>query len=235
MGFDPLSRSPRLEEVITFAIERGAADLRVALPGKIHSYDATTQKASVKPLVQRLTATQDGKGLLEPIPIINDVPVIFPRSGAFFMSFPLAVDDCVLLIFNDASIDNYMIGKIKGEDVNPDDFRTHSLSDAVCLPGFYPFLSALKQADTTDMTLGKDDGGIQIHLTPGGTVDVKFGGGTAGKSAAVAENLQTFYNSFKALYDAHVHPTGVGPSGPPAAPAPTWDNTIASTKLKLES
>lgn len=228
-----MSRSPTLAEVLRTALNMSLVNMHVALPGRIEKYDAATQKADVQPMIQLKTPTNDGGSLLENLPIINEVPVMFPRCGTFFISFPLVVGDYVLLVFNDASIDNYATGTLS-VPADPGDFRTHDINDAVCFPGFFPFASALKQADTTNLALGKDEGGIQIHLTPGGVAEVKFGGGTANKSAAIAENLQTLYIQFKALYDAHVHPTGVGPSGPPAVPATPWNNAIASTKLKIQ-
>lgn len=48
------------------------------------------------------------------------------------------------------------------------------------------------------------------------------------------EALKTYLDNLKTGYDAHTHPTGVGPSGPPAAPAPTPEasDDVACTRLK---
>jgi hypothetical protein len=226
-------RSPTAAELLRLAISGALEDVHVAIPGRIEEWDATTQKASVKPLIKRLIAADDGSEILEELPIITDVPVVFPRSSEFFVSFPMTKGDLVLLIFCERSIDVWLSGN--GDDTNPDDFRRHDLSDAIAIPGMYPFKKAISQVDKDNMVLGKDKG-IQIHLTPDGTVEAKMGGGTAGLSAAIAEKLETLYTSVKMAFDNHTHGTGVGPSGPPV-PLPTfpsWDATIASEKVKVE-
>jgi hypothetical protein len=50
---------------------------------------------------------------------------------------------------------------------------------------------------------------------------------------ALAQKVLAEANSLKTWADTHVHPTGVGPSGPPAAPSPT-PNSTACTKLKTD-
>lgn len=231
------SRTPTLTEVIRAALDARLVDVSVALPGKIEKYDAAKQKADVKPLIKKLTATAEGEELVESVPVLTDVPIVFPRSKDFFVSFPLAVGDHVLLVFNDRSIDTFVAAQSPGTEVETDDFRSHDLSDAVAFAGFWPESGALKEADTANMVLGKDNGGVQVHITPGGTVEVKLGGGTASQSAAVAEVLESFYNQFKAMYEAHLHGSGMGPTSVPLAPNnpwPTFDQAIKSAKLKLE-
>lgn len=234
------SRSPTFGEVLRAAMETRLGELHVAMPGKIESYDAATQRAEVKPMLMRRFANVDGEEVVESLPVLSDVPVIFPRSGQYFISFPLEPGDYVMLVFNERNVDNFEASQL-GSEVDPQDFRLHNLADAVAFPGYYPLAGALKEADAANLVLGKDDGGIQIHMTPGGTVEVKLGGGTAALSAAIAEHLKALYtdpipNGIKAAFDNHVHSTGVGPSGPPSPQAtfPAWNDAIASEKLKLE-
>jgi len=66
----------------------------------------------------------------------------------------------------------------------------------------------------------------------------KFTLGDGAVSVAVADHLQTLYASLKAkldAFDAHVHPSGVGPTGVPApvVAAPAWDANINSDKAKI--
>jgi hypothetical protein len=35
-------------------------------------------------------------------------------------------------------------------------------------------------------------------------------------------------------YNAHIHPTGVGPSGPPMPPTPTTVGKLSSTHIKYQ-
>jgi hypothetical protein len=57
--------------------------------------------------------------------------------------------------------------------------------------------------------------------------------GDGGVKAAIADHLQTFYSLVKGVFDPHIHPTGMGPSGQTATPFPAWDSTINSNKLKF--
>lgn len=58
--------------------------------------------------------------------------------------------------------------------------------------------------------------------------------GDGGVSAAVAEHLQEYIdNKVKVAFDAHIHPTGMGPSGPPTKPLDPYESNITSGKLKF--
>lgn len=81
------------------------------------------------------------------------------------------------------------------------------------------------------------DEGATLHLTgkDSSTVSV-FGDGAV--KVAIADHLETFYNSLKTkfdLFDAHVHATGTGPSGVPVPTisASSWDASINSTKMTI--
>lgn len=228
------ARTPTLSEVLRALRNSIMRDLHVASVGRVTRYDAEKQEADVKPLLRRQVVYSDGEeGTPESIPVIPSVPVFFLRTSRFFVSMPIQRGDLVLLIFIDNSIDRYMSGQ-PGVEVDPGDFRTHDMTDAVAFAGLWPDSAALKQAHATNMVLGADDGGAQIHITPDGKVEIKLGGATAANSAALAEKLEALYGQLKSLYDAHTHATGTGPSGPPVVQAPAWDSSIASEKLKLE-
>ncbi len=98
--------------------------------------------------------------------------------------------------------------------------------------------------DKHKMTLGVD-GKLNVELGNGASLVVEENGadakltlGDGAKSVAVAEPLKVLYNLLKAqldLFDAHIHPTGMGPSGPPTPliAAPAFDDKIISSQMKL--
>lgn len=226
-----LSRTPTEAEVLNLVIESFLGDLHTAMPGRIEEYFADTQKADIKPLIKRRIVHEDGSELLEELPVIPDVPIRFMRSGEFFLTLPLKKGDLVCLHFMERSIDNYLSGD--GVDTDPDEFRMHDLSDAIAVPGFYPFKRPIKDISSANLVIGKDSGGIQIHLTPDGTMEVQLDG-EADEAVALGNALQLFWDTvFKPIFDAHVHPTGTGPSGPTATPAPSFDAAIISQVMKL--
>lgn len=252
------TRTPSLAEVLQSAINNSLFDLHTSLPGKIETYYPDEQKADIKPLIQRDLIDENGNELdTESIPVLPDVPIIFPRANDYFISMPIKKGDFVLLIFCERSIDQYMAGS--GQEVDPVDLRTHDLSDAIALPGFAPFVKAIKDISTDNLVLGKDNSGIQIHIKDGGEIEITFDGGntltinnkgsdatlTLGDgtvSALIAEAFETFWNTFaNTTFNGHTHnyipalhpaPTPV-PTTTPTPTASTLPANTKSTKVKF--
>ena len=242
MTDEAVSRSPEPEELLKRAVTYFLSDVHTSMPGRIQEYYPVEQKVDVKPLIKRRVVTEDGEEFLEELPIIPDVPVQFPRNAKFFMTLPLAQGDLVMLQFAERSLDNWLAGT--GEDTDPDEFRMHDLTDAVAVPGVYPFSQGIKDIDTKRMTLGHDNGGMQMHFAKD-KIEISEGG-LSEKHAAIVEHLQSLYEELKAKLDAweaHTHPVPnaipllPGPvlAGPTLLPlgAPSWDSAINSTKVGL--
>lgn len=72
-------------------------------------------------------------------------------------------------------------------------------------------------------------GAIELKLD----ADVRVVGG--GDFVALAKKVDDIHKAIKTMHETHVHPTGVGPSGPPVAPVPpTVTQSVACTKLKTD-
>ena len=237
------NRTPSLVEVLRAALEQQLAEVYTVIPGTIDTYDAGKQKADVVPSLKRPLRDEDGLDIdAETLPVIPSVPVQFPRAdiggAGFFMSWPLKPGDPVLLHVAKWSLDAWLAGEL-GEPVDPIQFRQFNLSDVIAVPGVSPFKSAIAEADADNLVVGRDAGGMQLHLLPDDTAELRVGG-VADVAVCVAETLQAFWDgTFKPkldAFDAHVHATGVGPSGPPAPliVAPAMDAAIISDKLKLK-
>lgn len=229
MSTQEQSRNPTLEELLNVAAQYHISDVWTSLPGSIESYDNLEQKADIKPLITRLTDTQDGEEIEEEIPVLPNVPVIFPRGGGYFLTFPLAVGDHVLLIFNARSIDKFVTGD--GEVTGPDDYLQHDLSSAVAYAGFYPFQKSLTpvDADGEDMVMGKE-GGPTVHISG---QKIELGEKDSTERASIDSKVQTeikalrdTVNAFVTTFNTHTHITtatilldGPGAITPPASPA----------------
>lgn len=162
MTTEETPRDPTLAELFSIHGEALRHSIHVSMPGRVEKYDSATQKADVKPLVNSLIATREGDELLEEFSVIPSVPVLFLRGGGFFVSVPIAKGDLVTLLFSDRSIDKYLAGR--GALTDPDDFRTHALTDAAAIPGGYPFALGVGDSGVgANLVLGKE-GGAQIHV-----------------------------------------------------------------------
>ena len=82
-----------LSEAITNTFLSLMEDMHTCIPGVIVNYDYKLAKASVKPLLQR--AYIDDETLV--MPVLHEVPVIFPRTQSAGITFPINVREILLL------------------------------------------------------------------------------------------------------------------------------------------
>ncbi len=121
-----------LTEVLRAAVDEGLSGVHTSIPARIESYDHNEQRASVLPLIKQ----KYRDGTVQSMPIIDRVPVIFPSSEGFSMTFPLKPGDTVLLVFSERSLENWLV---KGGEQEPGDPRKFDLTDAIAIPGIKPF------------------------------------------------------------------------------------------------
>lgn len=172
-----------LPSVINQAIESKMVDLHTSTPGIVDSFDAETQTASVQPAIRRIFKTLDGENeILVPtdLPLLINVPVIFPRGGGFSLTFPVKEGDECLLVFCERSIDNWhTYGGVK----RPISRRFHSLSDAVCHVGLSSIPNKIPNYSATDVQIRKDDEKVYITLAEDETLYLYSEGKTTVESA----------------------------------------------------
>ena len=237
-------RTPTLGEVLRRALDARDARLRVSLPGRIERYDATRRMADVKPLVMGSYVDAAGVRHAEPLPVLTNVPVLFPGGGGFFVTFPVAVGDVCELRFADASLDRW---KAMGGEVDPVEDRPHDLSNAVALVGLESPAQATA-AHATHAVLGMPDG-ARVELTPGGDVLLTAGGAVdfvalAAKVEAEIAALRNTVNSLVTAHNNHVHittatigastvPGVISPTASPADP-PASVGSVAASKVRAE-
>lgn len=204
-----MPETPTWADVINRAITSKLSDVHVAMPGRVHAYSASRNTVDVAPQYTRSVEREDGSFADEDLPIIPDVPIAWPRGGggSFFITWPLSVGDPVLIVFCEKDLG---VWRERGEPGTTGDQRTHGLSGAVAYPGLFANSEALdsSKVHATKMVVGSE---------------VFLGAATAAQSMVLGD-------AFKALYDAHTHPTAMGPSGAPLIPI----TTQLSTKHKLD-
>lgn len=158
-----MSQDDNLTALLNQAIRNRLAEVQTSMPGEIVSYNYKKQMAVVQPSINRVYADKR----VEKYPVINNVPVIFPRSGGASMTFPVKRGDSVLLIFTARSIDTWAN---KGGIVNQDDNRMHSINDAIAIPGLTSFAAGSMAKNNEDVLLTYS--GASIAIKPSGAVEV---------------------------------------------------------------
>lgn len=152
-----------LSEVLNQFFNNKVAELRVATPAQIVSYDYKTQLATVQPVISRRYDDER----VEPFKPINNVPIVFPRSGGASLTFPVKAGDPVLLVFSDRSLDTW---KQSGGVQPQDDIRKHSINDAIGFVGISAMTHPSQAENNDDVLLDFD--GNKLRMKPSGNAEV---------------------------------------------------------------
>jgi hypothetical protein len=208
--------TPTLAQLLKQAIENRLLDVHTAIIGRVQKYDPSTQTADVEPVLKRSVPTLDGNLKQEDLPLLVDVPVLFPNAGGFFLSLPIKPGDYVQVIFNETSQENIYQQRF-------------SLQEAVAIPGFYP----IKNAHDKNLVLGKDEG-VQIHIDSG---KIRLGSEKADEALAIASKVKAELEKIKAAFNSHTH-TGSCSTGAIATIATLTQigtiSKLATTKVVAE-
>lgn len=174
---------PTFSDSVRSYIAADRSALNVSIPARITSYNPTLQKCSCKPLIDNLL--RDGRRI--GMPLIEDIPVIFPSTNLSALTFPVNIGDTVLLLFSQRSLDNWLSSR-DTNPVNPEDFRKHNLSDAIAIPGLFSFPRAINDLskhtlvhDTDDLVVAHNIGTAnenEVRLKEDGTIRISSGAGT---------------------------------------------------------
>ncbi len=171
--------SPEL--VLKAVADSLSTSLRVAMPGIIQSFDAGAVTATIQPAVKSSVRQSDGSLSSVALPLLVDVPVVFPRGGGVTLTFPVAAGDECLVVFADRCIDYWWQS---GGVQEPVDQRQHHLADAFALIGPQSQANKISGISTTTAQLRTDDGAAFVELDPGShAVNVT----TTGKLTASAQ------------------------------------------------
>lgn len=127
-------RNETLESGLQTIFRELLTGINTAFVGIVVSFDGTN-KISVQPSVK----FQPVGGDEQPLPVLEDVPVIFPGGAALKIAWAPIAGDEVLLICSQRSIDAW---KTSGGLVSPGSKRRFSASDAIAIPGLESFSTA---------------------------------------------------------------------------------------------
>ena len=115
--------------------QNNAADImfrmRCAIPAIIQSYNAYQNTVEAQPAIRERLVMEDGSIQYLNLPLLINVPVVFPSSGSASITFPISKGDECLIIFSDLAIDNFWTS---GLVQNPIEVRRHDLSDGIAIP-----------------------------------------------------------------------------------------------------
>ena len=147
--------------------------MRVSIPGIIQSFDPDAVTAVIQPAIKGIEHDASGAEVSVNLPLLVDVPVIFPRGGGCTLTFPVKEGDECLVIFADRCIDFWWQS---GGIQEPVDGRMHDLSDAFCIVGPQSQAKKISGISTTTAQLRTDDGTAFIEVAAGGDITATTAG-----------------------------------------------------------
>lgn len=121
-----------LAEALARVMDSRLADVNTALPGEVTRYDRAAGVVDVRPMIRRAVPDVAGETVLEDLPVIPSVPVLWPSGGGCSLTLPLAVGDHVQILFNQRDLDHYRSSG--GRLADPGVLSTLGLSGAVAIP-----------------------------------------------------------------------------------------------------
>ncbi|HDX8786006.1 TPA: phage baseplate protein [Klebsiella michiganensis] len=147
--------------------------MRVSIPGIIQSFDPDAVTAVIQPAIKGVQHDTSGAEVSVSLPLLVDVPVVFPRGGGCTLTFPVSEGDECLVIFADRCIDFWWQS---GGVQEPVDGRMHDLSDAFCIVGPQSQAKKIGGISTTGAQLRTDDGSAFIEVSAGGDITATTAG-----------------------------------------------------------
>lgn len=155
-------------EATRAALDGKQAEMWTALPGIVESFDPVPMTVSVQPSIKGRIQDENGKASSVDLPLLADVPVVFPCGGGFTLTYPIKAGDECLVVFASRCIDGWwQSGGVGG---TPDE-RMHDLSDGIAIVGPRSQARKLDPAvDADNVQLRTDDGQAHITMMPDYTI-----------------------------------------------------------------
>ena len=187
------------EEAFRIASEGQQSSLWTALPAIATAVDFTKMTISAQPTIKGEITDENGATNFVNLPLLVDVPLCFPRAGGFSITFPVAVNDEVLIVFASRCIDAWWQS---GGVQKAMEARMHDLSDgfAILAPSSQP--KVLSAISSTAMQIRNDAGTSFIEISADGKIkltasevdiigNLKVSGTIQGNTATVPIGLST--------------------------------------------
>ncbi len=160
------------------------------MPGIVAAVNLVKMTCSVQPSIMGTIEDETGATTSVKLPLLVDVPLCFPNAGGFIVTFPVAVNDEVLVVFGSRCIDSWWQS---GGIQRPMEARMHDLSDGFAIPGPRSQPRVIGSISTTDVEIRNAAGTVYLSLTSGGKIG--FQNATV-ELKTILTDLQSAVNSF---------------------------------------
>ena len=188
-----------MDRYLQQVIDNSLKEVHTCLPGKIVSFDTSTQIAEIQPLIKRKFIDDD----IRDLPLCINCPVMFPRGGGFIITFPVQAGDECLVMFSERALDTWLQS---GDTQTPLDTRRHSLSDAIAVLGLYSQPNKLGSFHSSGIELKNDAGTTYFRLDDSG-ITIKGNVDIDGDVDITGDNTANNFDSsgIGVDFNTHIH------------------------------
>lgn len=202
------------QEALRLAMDGRLTSLWTAMPAIVQSVNFDNMTVEVQPTIQARVQSPDGSFSFVNLPVLVDVPIVFPSAGGFTITFPIAAGDEVLVIFSSRCIDAWWSSGVVSVQA---ELRLHDLSDGFAIPGPKSVPKVISNISTNSLQIRSDDGATFIDVK---TSEVKIKAPSAEVEAAnitlKGNVVVTGTLTIAGIpFATHKHATNTNPSGVP--------------------
>jgi hypothetical protein len=190
------------EETFHKALDNLSHDIRCSCPGIIQSYNPLTQTVTVQPAIREKISINGNITWMQ-LPLLINVPVMFPGNSQYSITYPLIKGDECIVYFSDNCYDAFWQN---GGIQNQIDLRRHDLSDGICYPTRLSQPNTLSNVSTNSLQIRNAAGTAVIEIA-GSTINITNSNVNIGNNTKIDGRV----------FLSHTHSgiqTGPGNSGP---------------------
>jgi hypothetical protein len=155
------------QEALRMAMDGRLSSVWVSIPGIVSKVYFDKMTLEVQPAIQGSVEDQYGNVTNVNLPVLVDVPIIFPSAGGFTLTLPIKIGDEVLVIFASRCIDSWW--QSGGIGV-PMEQRMHDLSDGFAILGPKSQPKKISNISSTNAQLRNDAGDTFLEISTGGKI-----------------------------------------------------------------
>lgn len=211
------------EEAMRVVLDGRQSGLWTAMPCIVTSVDFTAMTLEAQPAIQGVVEDENGVKRLVNLPVLVDVPIVFPSAGGFTITLPIAVGDEVLVVFASRCIDAWWQS---GGINKPAEARMHDLSDGFAIPGPRSQPNVITGISSTGAQIRNDAGSTYIEIAADGKIKLVAPTGievtgdleVTGKISATVD-VEVPVGPLKVSLLTHTHVSAI-PGNPTSPPTP---------------
>jgi len=155
------------EETMRLVLDGRQSTIWTALPCIVTSVNLNKMTLEAQPAIQGSTYDENGNAAAVNLPLLVNVPVVFPSAGGFTITFPITSGDEVLIVFSSRCIDAWWQS---GGVQRPIEMRMHDLSDGFAIPGPRSQTRLVPSISTTGCQIRNDSGSAYIEIAADGKI-----------------------------------------------------------------